>query len=145
MHTYGSISFLLKFHCIANNLILVAFFVLLQSRFSPFANSRTRRKRDETDGKLVFSTSSVSAPHLQNKSSRWYSLIDEAMREKKLQVNKLKDARILNRELHQTLYGFIIFEVDWADVRGINYLNELQVLSINVIVLLLGIILMTLN
>ncbi|AQK75286.1 hypothetical protein ZEAMMB73_Zm00001d018217 [Zea mays] len=48
------------------------------------------------------------------------------MREKKLQVNKLKDARILNRELHQTLYGFIIFEVDWADVRGINYLNELQ-------------------
>jgi len=54
------------------------------------------------------------------------------MREKKLQVNKLKDARILNRELHQTLYGFIIFEVDWADVRGINYLNELQVWSINV-------------
>ena len=53
------------------------------------------------------------------------------MREKKLQVNKLKDARILNRELHQTLYGFIIFEVDWADVRGINYLNELQVRSVN--------------
>ncbi|OEL16013.1 hypothetical protein BAE44_0022968 [Dichanthelium oligosanthes] len=97
-----------------------------RSRFSPFANSRTRRKRDETDGKLVFSATPVSAPHLRNKSSRWYSLIDEAMREKKLQVNKLKDARILNRELHQTLYGFIIFEVDWADVRGINYLNELQ-------------------
>ena len=54
------------------------------------------------------------------------------MREKRLQVNKLKDARILNRELHQTLYGFIIFEVDWADVRGINYLNELQVRSVNV-------------
>lgn len=99
--------------------------MVTKSRFSPFANSRARR-RDETDGKLVYSTSSVSAPHLQNKSSRWYSLIDDAMREKKLQVNKLKDARILNRELHQTLYGFIIFEVDWADVRGINYLNELQ-------------------
>jgi hypothetical protein len=111
---------------------------LLQSRFSPFANSRARRRRDETDEKLVYSTSSVSAPHLQNKSSRWYSLIDDAMREKKLQVNKLKDARILNRELHQTLYGFIIFEVDWADVRGINYLNELQVVF-------RGIILMTLN
>ena len=54
------------------------------------------------------------------------------MREKRLQVNKLKDARILNRELHQTLYGFIIFEVDWGDVRGINYLNELQVRSVNV-------------
>lgn len=100
--------------------------MVTKSRFSPFANSRARRRRDETDEKLVYSTSSVSAPHLQNKSSRWYSLIDDAMREKKLQVNKLKDARILNRELHQTLYGFIIFEVDWADVRGINYLNELQ-------------------
>jgi len=100
--------------------------MVTKSRLSPFANSRTRRKRDETDGKLVFSTSSIAAPRLRNKSSRWYSLIDEAMREKKLQVNKLKDARILNRELHQTLYGFIIFEVDWADVRGINYLNELQ-------------------
>ncbi|PWZ19880.1 hypothetical protein Zm00014a_011101 [Zea mays] len=100
--------------------------MVTKSRFSPFANSRARRRRDETDEKLVYSTSSVSAPHLQNKSSRWYSLIDDAMREKKLQVNKFKDARILNRELHQTLYGFIIFEVDWADVRGINYLNELQ-------------------
>lgn len=105
---------------------------MLQSRFSPFANSRTKKKRDETDGNRIFSGSPISAPHLQNKPSRWYSLIDEAMREKKLQVSKLKDARILNRELHQTLYGFIIFEVDWADVRGINYLNELQVLFINV-------------
>ncbi|KAJ1281218.1 hypothetical protein BS78_04G291000 [Paspalum vaginatum] len=86
--------------------------MVTKSRLSPFANSRSRRKRDETDGKLVFSASPISALHLQNKSSRWYSLIDEAMREKKLQVNKLKDARILNRELHQTLYGFIIFETD---------------------------------
>ncbi|AQK75291.1 hypothetical protein ZEAMMB73_Zm00001d018217 [Zea mays] len=90
--------------------------MVTKSRFSPFANSRARRRRDETDEKLVYSTSSVSAPHLQNKSSRWYSLIDDAMREKKLQVNKLKDARILNRELHQTLYGFIIFETDTSMV-----------------------------
>ncbi|KAL6912048.1 hypothetical protein ACP4OV_000853 [Aristida adscensionis] len=99
--------------------------MVIKSRFSPFANTRTRR-RDETGGKLLFSEIPISAPHPLNKSSRWYSLIDEAMREKKLQVNKLKDSRLLNRELHQTLYGFIIFEVDWADVRGINYLNELQ-------------------
>ncbi|XP_062221853.1 uncharacterized protein LOC133921116 isoform X2 [Phragmites australis] len=100
--------------------------MVTKSRLSPFANTRTRRKQDETGVKLVFSEGPISAPHLWNKSSRWYSLIDEAMREKKLQVNKLKDSRLLNRELHQTLYGFIIFEVDWADVRGINYLNELQ-------------------
>ncbi|XP_062220438.1 uncharacterized protein LOC133919897 isoform X2 [Phragmites australis] len=100
--------------------------MVTKSRLSPFANTRTRRKQDETGGKLVFSEIPISAPHLWNKSSIWYSLIDEAMREKKLQVNKLKDSRLLNKELHQTLYGFIIFEVDWADVRGINYLNELQ-------------------
>ncbi|XP_026392765.1 uncharacterized protein LOC113288040 isoform X2 [Papaver somniferum] len=29
-------------------------------------------------------------------------------------------------ELRRTLYGFIVFEVAWNDVRGINYLNELQ-------------------
>lgn len=50
------------------------------------------------------------------------------MRNKKLHVNRLKDSRLLNKELHRTLYGFIIFEVDWADVRGMNYFNELQVL-----------------
>jgi hypothetical protein len=44
-----------------------------------------------------------------------------------LPVEKLKDARVLNKELHRTLYGFIVFEVEWANVRGINYLNELQV------------------
>ncbi|TVU28700.1 hypothetical protein EJB05_20230 [Eragrostis curvula] len=99
--------------------------MVTKSRFSPFANTKSRRKRNETGGDVVL-PERVSAPHLLNKSSRWYSVIDEAVREKKLQVNKLKDSRILNRELHQTLYGFIIFEVDWADVRGINYLNELQ-------------------
>lgn len=118
---------------------------MLQSRFSPFANSRTRRKRDETGGNLVFSANPISAAHLRHKPSRWYSLIDEAMREKKLQVNKLKDARILNRELHQTLYGFIIFEVDWADVRGINYLNELQVLPVMLVILQLHMTLMNLK
>ncbi|CAM0943831.1 unnamed protein product [Alopecurus aequalis] len=100
--------------------------MVTKSRFSPFANTRTRRKRDESGEKLVFSEGPISSPHLWNQSSRWYTLIDDAMRTKKLQVNKLKDSRLLNRELHRTLYGFIIFEVDWADVRGINYLNELQ-------------------
>jgi hypothetical protein len=54
------------------------------------------------------------------------------MRKNKRQVNKVKDSRLLNRKLHQTLYGFIFFEVDWDNVRGINYSNELQVLYVNV-------------
>jgi hypothetical protein len=117
---------LLEFH--GSMLQTDSFYFVLQSRLSPFANTKTRRKRNETEGNIVLSER-VSAAH---KPSRWYSVIDEAMQEKKLQVNKLKDSRMLNRELHQTLYGFIIFEVDWPDVRGINYLNELQVLHINV-------------
>ncbi|KAK4768824.1 hypothetical protein SAY86_026974 [Trapa natans] len=30
-------------------------------------------------------------------------------------------------ELHHTLHGFIIFEVEWDSVRGINYLNDLLI------------------
>lgn len=29
--------------------------------------------------------------------------------------------------LHEALHGFIVFEVSWKHVRGIKYLNELQV------------------
>jgi hypothetical protein len=122
--------FLLKFH----RFMLLqtdSFYFVLQSRDSPFANTKSRRKRNGTEGNVVLSDR-VSAPHLLNKSSRWYSVIDEVMRKNKRQVNKLKDSRILNMKLHQTLYGFIIFEVDWDNVRGINYSNELQVVYVNV-------------
>ncbi|KAL5211816.1 hypothetical protein ABZP36_022663 [Zizania latifolia] len=100
--------------------------MVTKSRLSPFAITRTRRKGHETGKKLVFSKDPVPGSHLWNPSPRWYTLIDDAMRNKKLHVNRLKDSRLLNKELHRTLYGFIIFEVDWADVRGMNYLNELQ-------------------
>jgi hypothetical protein len=60
---------------------------------------------------------------------KWYSLIDAAVQQKKIlfPVKKLKDSFLLHDELHHILYGFIVFEVEWAHVRGINYLNELQV------------------
>lgn len=67
---------------------------------------------------------------MRNKLSRWYTVIDAAISQKKtlLPVKKLKESSfLLNKELHRTLYGFIVFEVEWAHVRGINYLNELQV------------------
>ncbi|KAI3691050.1 hypothetical protein L2E82_49264 [Cichorium intybus] len=40
-----------------------------------------------------------------------------------------KSSLIANSKLHGTLYGFIVFEVGWKDVRAINYLNELQILK----------------
>ncbi|KAL4573371.1 hypothetical protein LXL04_020174 [Taraxacum kok-saghyz] len=43
-----------------------------------------------------------------------------------LPIKKLRSSLLANSKLHRTLYGFIVFQVMWKDVRGINYLNELQ-------------------
>lgn len=79
--------------------------------------------------RLNFTNSSISNPIKQKTLYRWFSVIDAALYQKKalIPVKKLKDSFLLNKELHHTLYGFIVFEVEWAHVRGINYLNELQV------------------
>lgn len=60
---------------------------------------------------------------------KWFALIDLAELSRKralLPVKKLKNSLTLNSKLHGTLRGLIIFEVEWSNVRGINYLNELQ-------------------
>lgn len=61
---------------------------------------------------------------------KWFLLLDVATSSRKralLPVKKLRNSLITNSKLHRTLYGFIVFEVAWSDVRGINYFNELQV------------------
>lgn len=50
----------------------------------------------------------------------WFSLIDAAKWQEKSLFHVL--------DLCKDLHGFIVFEVAWKDVRGINYLNELQVI-----------------
>jgi hypothetical protein len=92
---------------------------IYQSRLSPFAITRGRRKKKGESVKVL---------ELSN-HYKWYSLIDAAVQQKKIlfPVKKLKDSFLLHDELHHILYGFIVFEVEWAHVRGINYLNELQV------------------
>lgn len=60
-------------------------------------------------------------------------MIDAARLSRKrvlLPVKKLSHSLRVSSELHKTLSGFIVFEVSWSNVRGINYLNELQVLSL---------------
>ncbi|EEF37067.1 conserved hypothetical protein [Ricinus communis] len=96
----------------------------MQSRLSPFANTKVRRERRE-----VKDACSAPSRSKSKKSERWFSLIDAATFSRKrglLPVKKLRNSLFLSGELHRTLYGFIVFEVDWTDVRGINYLNELQ-------------------
>lgn len=83
-----------------------------------------------------FSGPQASSP-LQSSNSgdlkKWFSLIDSVISSREralLPVKKLRNSLIVNSKLHGTLYGFIVFEVAWKDVRGINYLNELQVVSL---------------
>ncbi|KAL5992930.1 hypothetical protein ACLOJK_013849 [Asimina triloba] len=84
--------------------------LMVTKRMSPFANTRARLDRKDIGRRLDL------------------KIVDVALYQKKvtLPVKKLRDSLLLNSELHRTLYGFIVFEVSWNDVRGINYLNELQ-------------------
>lgn len=104
--------------------------MVTKARLSPFANTRQRARIEKEDNgkKLDFTNISTSTCARKNRLGTWFSLIDAALYQKKvlLPVKKLKDSLQLNKELHHTLFGFIVFEVEWTDVRGINYLNELQ-------------------
>ncbi|XWS30990.1 hypothetical protein CRYUN_Cryun23aG0039100 [Craigia yunnanensis] len=98
--------------------------MVTKSRLSPFANTKGSRERKEGKEASVKSNAKDS-----KKFERWFSLIDAAMFSKKrvlLPVKKLRTSLRLSSELHRTLYGFIVFEVAWSNIRGLNYLNELQ-------------------
>ncbi|XP_020235090.1 uncharacterized protein LOC109814959 [Cajanus cajan] len=98
--------------------------MVTKSRLSPFVYSKARRERKE--GKEVCPRSSLSKP---KEFMRWFSLIEAVMSSRKkvlLPVKNLRNSLQLSSELHRTLYGFIVFEVAWSSVRGINYYNELQ-------------------
>ncbi|XP_050380192.1 uncharacterized protein LOC126797584 [Argentina anserina] len=97
--------------------------MVTKSRLSPFANSKVLKAR-KLQGKDV-----SSKPVKPKKFTRWVSYIKaEALSRKRvlLPVKKLRNSLLSSSELHRTLYGFIVFEVAWSNVRGINYLNELQ-------------------
>ncbi|KAI4378266.1 hypothetical protein MLD38_015767 [Melastoma candidum] len=97
--------------------------MVTKSRLSPFAKTKTQRK------KTVEKQGSFRADSAKRKMfKKWFSLIDSANLSHKrvlFPVNNLRDQILLNSNLHGVLHGFIIFEVEWAHVRGINYFNEL--------------------
>ncbi|KAF6159141.1 hypothetical protein GIB67_032758 [Kingdonia uniflora] len=103
--------------------------MVTKSRLSPFANTKARRERKDFKKRLDFNDPSISNTSKPDKSDRWFTLINAAASSQKkalLPVKKLRESMLLKSELHRTLYGFIVFEVSWTNVRGINYLNELQ-------------------
>ncbi|KAK6919309.1 hypothetical protein RJ641_015213 [Dillenia turbinata] len=101
--------------------------MVTKSRLSPFANTKMQRDRKQREEKAK--DKFKPAAHRTKNVEAWFSLIDAATLSRKkdlLAVKKLRNSLLLHSELHRTLYGFIVFEVAWANVRGINYLNELQ-------------------
>lgn len=104
---------------------------MCQSRLSPFANTRRQKEKKEKSEVTGFRTGSKSTSK-SNNFRRWTLLITAAALSQKralLPVKKLRNSLILNSNLKRTLYGFIVFEVSWNNVRGLNYFNELQVLN----------------
>ncbi|KAH6835983.1 hypothetical protein C2S53_002145 [Perilla frutescens var. hirtella] len=103
--------------------------MVTKSRLSPFANTRGKKERKMT-GELSESQAS-SSPYTRKlrKLREWFSVIDVVLVSRKaalLPVKKLTNSLIANIMIHRTLYGFIVFEVAWSNIRGINYYNELQ-------------------
>ena len=107
----------------------------MQSRLSPFANTKGRegkKKQKQEDEKKPKEACSQANNKKMKELKKWFSLIDATTFSKnKIPAKKLQSSLYLNKQLHKTLYGFIVFEVEWDNVRGINYLNELQVLLCN--------------
>lgn len=102
--------------------------MVTKSRMSPFANSRGRKGKKETEEFIDQDVRSKCSNQPQN-LRKWFSVVDAATLSRKramLPVKKLRSSLFENSKLHRTLYGFIVFQVAWKDVRGINYLNELQ-------------------
>lgn len=91
--------------------------MVTKSRMSPFANTRTRSENKGPEYKVDNKQETPTTSKRDN-LYKWFSAIDAA----RLQRKALAPVK----ELHQKLHGCVAFEVAWADVRGINYINELQ-------------------
>ncbi|PON60822.1 G1/S-specific cyclin-E protein [Trema orientale] len=78
----------------------------LQYKTSPFRNTRPLLR------------SSSSSNYETESSFKWFPNFNMASWRDKAPFSIVK--------LYEELHGFIVFEVSWKDVRGINYLNELQ-------------------
>ncbi|KAM7271208.1 hypothetical protein ACFE04_030422 [Oxalis oulophora] len=95
-------------------------------RSSPFANSKSRKQTTEDENNRPNESEAVKSKKIFD---CWYALVDAASAPQKkisLPVDKLRTSLQFSSELHRTLYGFIVFEVGWDNVRGLNYLNQLQ-------------------
>lgn len=90
-----------------------------QYRMSPFMNTRVAQKTKDTRSRHESNDDDESYNDNAKKSYGWFRLVDSS----RLQEKYFHAVMSLNKSLH----GFLVFEVVWRDVHGINYLNEIQV------------------
>ncbi|KAI3765860.1 hypothetical protein L2E82_15906 [Cichorium intybus] len=99
--------------------------MVTKSRMSPFAITKGKKGGKDDPGFNELNYSRTPSSHAK-KLKRWLSMSTLSKKRVLLPVKKLRNSLLENSKLHRTLYGFIVFEVVWRDVRGVNYLNELQ-------------------
>ncbi|XP_022769900.1 uncharacterized protein LOC111313478 isoform X2 [Durio zibethinus] len=78
-------------------------------RISPFKNSRTLPRSPSLRSR---------SPSSEKSSNKWLPTVTMATWRENSPFSALN--------LYKTLHGFIVFDVAWEDVRGINYTNLLQ-------------------
>ncbi|KAL7086669.1 hypothetical protein ACP275_13G015300 [Erythranthe tilingii] len=103
--------------------------MVTKSRLSPFANTRGRKEKTTMEELSDLQASCSTDARKSSTFRKLFYFIDAVMLSRNralLPVKKLRNSLIANSKLHRTLYGFIVFEVAWSDVRGISYFNELQ-------------------
>ena len=78
---------------------------------------------EKKEGKEVSSQPSISKP------KKLFSVIVAVASSRKrvlLPKKNIRNSLQFSSELHRTIHGFIVFEVAWNNVRGINYFNDLH-------------------
>ena len=95
--------------------LFIVVFALTQYRTSPFKNSRALLRRVSAR----YKDNSISSNDERKKLYRWVSVVNSQRWRAKAFFSLV--------DLHVALHGFIVFEVRWEDIRGINYISELQV------------------
>lgn len=88
--------------------------MITKCRMSPFRNTKALLSSPS----LEYEGCSNSSSHEKNLCKWLYDANTNRWREK---------ASLSFMDLGKVLHGFIVFEVAWEDVRGINYKNELQI------------------
>ncbi|XP_042068129.1 uncharacterized protein LOC121811354 [Salvia splendens] len=103
--------------------------MVTKSRLSPFANTRGTKESKLSEELPDLQASSPPPTRKQRVLREWFHVIDAMVVSRKdalLPVKKLTNTLIANGVIQRTLYAFIVFEVAWINVHGINYYNEVQ-------------------